>query len=113
MATHYWDFAGDDDVPDVNMTNLQYFVFYNLNETDSIGASPNIIIDWEQDLDNCYSVPIGIGYTTTVKFGKLPVRFGVGLHKYIVQPDDIPGPDWGFRFYMIPAAPSAMFSWIQ
>lgn len=113
LGMHYWDFAGEDDAPDVNMTNLQYFVFYGLNDTDSIGASPNIIIDWEQDSDNRYSVPIGIGYSTTVKFGNVPVRIGAEVHKYIVQPDDIPTPDWGFRFYIIPAAPSAMFNWMQ
>ena len=113
LATHYWDFAGDDDADDVNMTNLQYFVFWSLSETESIGASPNIIIDWEQDTDNRYSVPIGIGYTKTIKMGKMPVRFGIELHKYIVQPDDIPGPDWGLRLYIIPAVPSAMFGWMQ
>ena len=48
LGMHYWDFAGDGDRSDVNLTNLQYFVYYSLDETTSIGASPNIITNWEQ-----------------------------------------------------------------
>ena len=28
-------------------------------------------------------------------------------------PDDIPGTDHSIRFYIIPAAPSALFDWMQ
>lgn len=117
LLMHYWDFAGDDfdsngqAVPDVNTTNLQYFVYYGLNDTDSIGAAPNIIIDWEADSGNKYTVPIGIGYSTTKQFGKVPVRMGLEFHYNIVRPDDV-GADYGIRFYMIPAAPSALFDWM-
>ncbi len=63
--------------------------------------------------DNRYSVPIGIGINRTFQFGKVPVRFGAEIHRYVVQPDDVPGNEWGFRFFVIPAAPSALFSWMQ
>ena len=113
LGMHYWDFAGDSGRDDVNMTNLQYFVQYRLNPTTTIGATPNIIANWEQDSDNAFSVPIGIGINKTVQFGKVPVRFGAEVHYYVVQPDDIPGPEWGLRFFVIPAAPSALFDWMQ
>lgn len=112
LVTHYWDFEGESDRDDVNMTNLQYFVFYSVNETDSIGASPNIICNWEASTDNECSVPVGIGYTKTVQMGKIPVRMGLEFHYYVVNPDDDVGARWGTRFYIIPAAPSALFDWM-
>jgi hypothetical protein len=113
LVTQYWDFAGDDDRDDVNMTNLQYFIFYSLSDTLAVGASPNIIANWEQDSDNAFTVPVGIGLVKTFQFGKLPVRIGGELHYSAVQPDDTVGAEWNFRFYVIPAAPSALFGWMN
>jgi hypothetical protein len=113
LGMHYWDFAGDDDRSDVNLTNLQYFVYYSLDETTSIGASPNIIANWEQDSDDAFTVPVGLGINKTFQFGKVPVRIGAEVHYSVVQPDDVPGSEWDFRFFIIPAAPSALFSWMQ
>jgi hypothetical protein len=112
LVQQYWDFEGDDDRADVNLTNLQYFVYYSLNETSSIGASPNIICNWEASSDNECTVPIGIGYSETVQFGKVPVRFGLELHYNVITPDDDVGSEWNVRFYAIPAAPSALFDWM-
>jgi hypothetical protein len=112
LVQHYWDFAGDDDRDDVNMTNLQYFYMYSLNETTSIGAAPNVIANWEQDGDNAITLPVGLGINKTVQIGKVPVRFGVEAYYSVVQPDDVVGSKWNLRFYMIPAAPSALFEWM-
>jgi hypothetical protein len=100
LLMHYWDFEGDDDREDVNMTNLQYFVFYSVDETSSIGAAPNIICNWEAS------------YSKTVQMGKVPVRFGLEFHYYVAKPDDDVSPRWNTRFYIIPAAPSALFDWM-
>ena len=114
LAQHFWDFAGDDDRDSVNLTNLQYFIFYSLDETTSIGAAPNIFANWEQEeADNRFTVPIGIGISKTVQFGKVPVRFGAEIHYSVIQPDNVAGTEWNLRFYMIPAAPSALFKWMQ
>jgi hypothetical protein len=113
LLQHFWDYAGDDDRDDVNLTNLQYFLFYSLDDTTSIGAAPNIIANWEQDSDNAFTVPVGIGISKTVQFGKVPVRFGLEYHYSVIQPDDVAGADWNVRFYVIPAAPSALFSWMN
>jgi hypothetical protein len=112
LVQHYWDYAGDSNRDPVNLTNLQYFVYYALDETTSIGAAPNIIANWEQDSDNAFTVPIGIGISKTFQFGKIPVRFGLEYHHSVIRPDDI-GTDWNVRFYFIPAAPSALFSWMN
>jgi len=113
LVQQYWDYAGDDDRSDVNMMNLQYFIYYSLSDTMSIGAAPNIIANWEQDSDNTWTVPVGLGINKTVQFGKVPVRFGFEVHYSVIQPDDTPGSEWDFRFYMIPAVPSALFKWMQ
>ncbi len=113
LVQHYWDFAGDSDRDDVNLTNLQYLWYYSLNSTTSIGAAPNIIANWEQSSGNKWTVPVGIGINKTVQFGKVPVRFGAEVHYSVIRPDDVASAEWNFRFYMIPAVPSALFDWMQ
>ena len=113
LVQQYWDYAGDDDRSDVNFMNLQYFVYYSLSDTMSIGAAPNIIANWDLDSDNRWTVPIGLGINKTFQFGKVPVRFGFEVHYSVIQPDDIPGSEWDFRFFIIPAVPSALFKWMQ
>ena len=114
LLTHFKDFASrDSSRGDVNMTNLQYLYYWSLSPTVSIGAAPNIIINWEQSSGNKVTVPIGFGINTTVNIGKVPVRFGAEFMYSVVQPDDVLGTKWNFRFYIIPAAPSALFGWMN
>ena len=113
LLQQYWDYAGDDDRDDVNLTNLQTIYYWALDETTSIGAGPNVIANWEQNSDNTWTVPVGIGISKTLQLGKIPVRVGLEYHHTIIEPDDIPGSDYSVRFYIIPAAPSALFKWMQ
>jgi hypothetical protein len=113
LLQQYWSYAGSDDRDDVNLMNLQYFIFYSLDEVTSIGAAPNIIANFEQSSGNKWTVPIGLGISRTFQFGKVPVRFGLEVHYSVVQPDDVAGAEWNTRFYIIPAAPSFLFSWMQ
>jgi hypothetical protein len=114
LVTHFKDFADrDSNRADVNLTNFQYFLFYSLNDTTAIGAAPNIICNWEQSSGNECTVPIGLGFVTTANIGKIPFRFGAEFHYSVVQPDDVLGTKWDFRFYVIPAAPSALFGWMN
>jgi hypothetical protein len=93
--------------------NLQYFYYYNITETVSVGAAPNIIANWEQNSDDMWTVPLGLGINKTFRFEKLPVRIGFEAHYSVVQPNDVPNQEWDFRFYVIPAVPSALFKWMQ
>ena len=113
LLTNYWDFAGSDKRDDVRLSNLQYLYYYSLDSTTSVGAGPNIIADWEQSGGDRFTVPVGLGINKTINIGKLPVRFGVEAMYSVHRPDNIPGARWDFRFYMIPAVPSAMFKWMQ
>ena len=113
LVQHYWSYAGDDSKADVNTTNIQYFAFWSLDATSSVGVGPNIICNWESDNGNNCTVPIGLGYSKTINIGKVPVRFGGEFHYSVYRPDDDPGAKWNFRFYIIPAIPSALFSWLK
>ncbi|HEB26689.1 MAG TPA: hypothetical protein ENI05_02780 [Porticoccus sp.] len=111
--TNYWDFAGEDDRDDVRLSNLQYLYYYSLSDTVSIGAGPNIIMDWEQSGSDRFTVPVGLGINKTINIGKVPVRFGIELMYSVHRPDEIPGTEWDLRFYIIPAVPSALFGWMK
>ena len=108
LVQHYWDFASrDSSRDDVNLTNVQSIYYWSLNPTTSIGAGPNIIMNWEQDSDNFLTLPVGTGISKTIQFGKMPVRIGAEIHYSVIRPEDEIGSDWNFRFYFIPAVPSA------
>lgn len=114
LVQHYWDFASDEKGrDDVNLTNVQSIYYWALNPTTSIGAGPNIIMNWEQDSDNFLTLPVGTGITKTIRFGKVPVRLGAEVHYSVIRPDDEIGSDWNFRFYMIPAVPSAFIPFLN
>jgi hypothetical protein len=112
LIQNYFDYAGPSDREDVALTNFQYLLYYSLNDTTSIGAAPNIIINWEADSDERYTVPIGLGINHTVQLGKVPVRLGVEFFYNVIRPDTV-GADWNLRFYIIPAVPSAMFGFLN
>ena len=66
VAQHWWSFAGDDDRDDVNLTDLQYVLRYRVTPTTNIGFGPNIRINWEEDRENRWTVPVGLGFDTLV-----------------------------------------------
>jgi hypothetical protein len=112
LAQQYFSFAGDSDRGDVNITNFQYLSYYSISGTISIGAGPNIIVNWEADSGNKWTVPVGMGINRTFQFGKVPVRVGLEFHYNVVRPNTV-GADWNLRFYVIPAVPSALFSFLD
>jgi hypothetical protein len=116
VGQHWWSFAGDDtrkintslgkvkvDRSDVNLTDFQYIVRYRYSAVTNIGAAPNVQYNWETDE---LSLPIGMGFDTMAKIGKLPFKYGAEIHYYAVQDDDF-GPQWRLRLYFVPvlAAP--------
>ena len=119
VAQHWWSFAGDDsknidtsfgkvktDRPDVNLTDFQYIVRYRYSALTNIGAAPNVQYNWETDE---LSLPLGFGFDTMGKIGRLPIKFGAEIHYYAVQDDDF-GPDWRLRLYFVPVLPSPEWS---
>jgi hypothetical protein len=112
LIQNYFSYATFSGRDDVRLMNLQYFVFYSLTDTWSIGAAPNIIANWQASSGDKWTVPIGLGVSNTFQFGKMPVRIGAEFHYNVERPNTV-GANWCFRFYVIPAAPSALFKWMQ
>lgn len=98
ILQHWWDYAGDDDRADINLTDFQYVIRYKINPFTQIGTGPNVRYNWETDE---LSLPIGIGMDTTTKWGNTILRFGFDFHYYLEQ-DDVFGPKWNLRFFVIP-----------
>jgi hypothetical protein len=113
LLQQYWSYTGHSDRDDVNLTNLQYFYYYSLSDTMSIGAAPNIIANWEQSDDNRFTVPVGLGINKTITFGKLPVRFVCDVYYSVITPDDVVHHDWNVRLIAIPAIPSGLIPFLD
>ncbi|MHC4951596.1 MAG: hypothetical protein ACYTEU_11525, partial [Planctomycetota bacterium] len=79
LAQHWWSYAGDGD-RDTSRTDIQYTVRYSLPDAWSVGMGPTIAIDWEEDSDNRYTVPVGLGVTKTIRWGKMPVKLRLETH---------------------------------
>lgn len=106
----WWDFAGDSDRNHVNMSNLQYILFYRLTAKTNIGlGSPNITANWDADSDDRWTVPVGLGWNTTTQIGKLPVKVGFEVSYAVISPDKF-GNTWNFRLIFSPVIPKPAFS---
>ncbi len=101
LVQHWWSYAGDSDREGTNQTDFQYFINWRLNDTQLIGMTPNIQIDWDADSDNRVAFPIGLGTIGMFRIGRLPFRWGVEAQYYVIQPDDV-GPEWNFRVFLSP-----------
>jgi len=101
LAQHWWSYAGDDDRPDTSQTDFKYIARYSLPRAWSIGFGPTISIDWKADNDDKWTVPVGLGVTKMVRFGKMPFKFIAELNYSVVRPDTY-GTEWKFLFRVAP-----------
>ena len=69
----------------------------------SVGVgAPIASYDWaEDDSDDAWSVPVGLGFQKTFMFGKTPVRIRLEADYYVVRPDSF-GPHWGLQLTVTP-----------
>lgn len=101
LAQQWWSYAGDSDRSSTNQTDIQYFINWKMNSTQLIGMTPNIRINWRADGDEKLSFPIGLGTIGMFKIGRLPVRWGIEVQRYVVQPDDVAA-EWNFKLFFAP-----------
>ena len=105
VVQHWWSFAGDDDRASTNQTDLQYIFRRKIPGAASIGMGPTMTIDWQAEEGNRITLPIGLGITKTVRFGKTPVKIRFEPQYSLLKPDDF-GTTWNFRFQITPVIPS-------
>lgn len=101
LAQHWVDVAGTDSRAHTNQSDIQYFVNWKKDPTTLIGMTPNIQIDWKKEGKDRFSVPVGLGTIGMFRWGKMPVRWGVELQYYALQPDPV-GPQWNLKFFIAP-----------
>jgi len=101
LGQHWWDVSGDDDRHHTNQSDIQYFINWKKDATTLIGMTPNIQIDWTKSGSDRFSVPIGIGTIGLFRWGKTPVRWGIELQYYAMQPDPV-GPEWNLKLFIAP-----------
>lgn len=95
LAQHFWDFAGDSDASDVNLTTLQYFVNYNFPDF-YLNTSPTMSHNWEANSDDAWTIPIGGGIGKIFRFGERPVDMRVSAYWNADAPES--APDWFAEF---------------
>lgn len=94
LGQQFWDFAGEDDDPDVDLSTLQYFVNYNTPDF-YLNTSPTMSYNWEAD-DDEWTIPVGGGVGKIFRFGQLPVDMRISAYKNVESPDS--APDWFAEF---------------
>jgi len=102
---HWSSFAGDDGRSDTSFTDFQYIVRYLLPRAWSVGAGPSVTYNHEAEADDRLTVPIGLGVTKTVRFGKMPVKLRAEVHYSVIRPDSY-GEVWNFRLQFTPVIKS-------
>ncbi|MEH6472729.1 MAG: hypothetical protein V7752_15910 [Halopseudomonas sp.] len=95
LGQHFWDFAGDNDEPDINLSTLQYFVNYNTPDY-YINTSPTMSYNWEAKSDEAWTIPIGAGIGKVIRFNDTPVDLRISAYKNVEAPDS--APDWFAEF---------------
>ncbi len=103
---HLWSFGGNSDRDRVKTSQLQYIWWYKLPVEGewSVGAAPMIDVNWEAENDDKWSIPIGLGASTTFFLGQMPVRFGAEFNWFVKSPDNY-GKKWLIKFYFVPVIP--------
>ena len=78
LAQQWWSYAdaGSSDRDEQNQSDIQYFLNWKMNDTQLIGMTPNIRINWKaDDSDDRLSLPVGLGTIGLFKLGKLLFEF--------------------------------------
>jgi hypothetical protein len=104
FVQHWWSYAGDNTRQEVNITDIQYVIRRNLGAA-SIGMGPTIRVDWNKTWDEGVTIPIGLGYTRTVKIGNTPYKIRFEPQYSIVRPESY-GTVWNFRLQIAPVIKS-------
>lgn len=97
IAQQNWSLGGQENSTDINRFKLQYFLRYRISPTFNVGMSPIIEANWDRDSGNRWSIPIGLGFSSTMNIGRLPVNLSYEAQYYAESPD-LYGAQWNFRF---------------
>ena len=92
LANHLWSYAGDDARQDISNTFIQPFAAYTWPSAWTLAVQSESTYNWKSEQ---WSVPINVGLTRLVRFGRLPVSLQGGVGYWAKSADT--GPE-GIRF---------------
>jgi len=93
LVNHIWSYAGDSDRQDISNTFMQPFLAYTTPTAWTYSIQSETTYNWEREQ---WSVPINVGISKLVRWGKLPVSLQAGAGYWVESPDA--GPEgWRFR----------------
>jgi len=95
LVNHLWSFAGDSDRADFSNTLLQPFISKSLPNSTTFSLNSETSYDWIRD---SWTVPINVGVSHIVRFGRQPVQIAGTGRYYLAAPTG--GPEWGVRVTM-------------
>jgi hypothetical protein len=104
FVQNWTSFAGDSSRPNKNQMNPQPIAAYFFGQDWSIGYSGNILANWTADSHNVWTVPLGLGVSKVVRFGKLPVKIGIAGQHMPIHPDAF-GQQWNIELSFTPVIP--------
>ena len=104
FVQNWTSFSGDGSRPNTNQMNLQPIATYFLGKGLTIGYSGNILADWKAAPGNVWTVPLGLGVSKVVRFGKLPVKIEVAGQYMPIDPDAF-GQQWNIQVSFTPVIP--------
>ena len=104
---HWWSYAGDESRADVSITDFQYVIRWTFGVS-SLGMGPTLRINW-MNLDDGITLPIGLGYTRTVRMGSMPVKLRIEPQYSIIKPGSY-GNLWNIRIQIAPVIKSPFLS---
>ncbi|MCC6848429.1 MAG: hypothetical protein IT294_08010 [Deltaproteobacteria bacterium] len=92
---------------DASYLNLLYFAFYNLPDAWQIGTNPTISYDHRARSGDEWNIPLGLTVAKTTRFGRLPVKFQLGVEYSVVSQDDF-GQRAQIKLNVIPVTPGLL-----
>jgi len=92
LANHIWSFAGDDDRSDISNTFLQPFAAYTWPSAWTASVQSESNYNWKTEK---WSVPVNLGLSRLVRFGRLPVSLQASAGYWLEAPES--GPE-GVRY---------------
>ncbi len=95
----------DKDTPVASYLSLLYFFVYNLPDAWQIGFNPTISYDHNASFANKWNIPVGLFVAKTVRIGKAPVKFQLGIEYSVVSQDEF-GQRGQVKLNIIPVIPS-------
>ena len=99
-----WSIGDEHGKADTNQMNLQPVAAIFFSEGWSPGYSSNILADSTAPSENVWTVPIGLGLSKVVKFGRLPVKLQLAVQYMPVHPR-IQGQEWNVQVSITPVLP--------